>query len=300
MSSRRARQVRGPSLPVLGRGPTMIGSDRHLRPRTTAALTGMAVGLALLSGCGDSTPATSATDTAEAVGDGQDTAAPARASEGDQNFLVDGYPLDTVPLHELKAIQSSSFYVNTEPEDGYSGNGRTYYNVVFRTAASQSELLDHYASLFDEVDADLSSETNLVGTIGDLDVAASHYGEGDSAYLQVYLPADQESTFDDAHFSGFPMTFEPTAGMDQREAAITLIDQLGGEVRHHVYYAITDPTTATFTELEDHYEQRYGDATGFSFDRESGDMRWEEQGYEVVLNFTQDQGRVYLQTIEAM
>ena len=278
----------------------MSGSDRHPRPRTTLTLAIMTVGLGLLSGCGGNTPATSATDPAEAVDDGQDAAAPVQSSESDQGFLVDGYPLDTVPLHEMTAISSSSFYVNTEPDEGFGGNGRTYYNVVFRTAASQSELLDYYASLFDEVDADLTNETRVVGTVGDLNVTASHYGTGDTAYLQVYLPADQESTFDDEHFSGSPMAIETVDGMDQREAGITLIDQNGGETRHQEYYAVADPTTATFTELEDHYTQRYGDETGFSFDPESGQMTWEAQGYNVVLNFAQDDGRVYLQVIEAM
>lgn len=260
---------------------------------------------ALLTGCGagdasePEEPAATGVN-AEAVGDGQDTAAPARASESDQDFLVDGYPLDTVPLHEMTAIQSSSFFVNTEPEVGFGGNGRTYYNVVFTTSASQAELLDHYASLFDQVDADLTSETSVAGPLGDLDVEASHYGTDDTAYLQVYLPADQESTFDDEHFSGFPMTFEPVEGMDQREASITLIDQSGGEVQHRVYYAIADPTTATFTELEDHYAQQYKDATGYTFDAESGRMSWDEEGYAVVLAFTPDHGRVYLQVTEVM
>ena len=265
---------------------------------------------ALLTGCGagdtpeSAEPAATAVDAGPSTAEETELAAPAsdaaEESESDQNFLVDGYPLDTVPLHELTAVQSSSFYVNTEPVDGYSGNGRTYYNVVFRTAASQSELLDYYTSLFDEFHADNSSEDRLLGTVGDLDVMASHYGDGDTAYVEVYLPADQESTFDDEHFSGFPMTFEPTAGMDQREEVIRLIDQKGGEVWHSVYYAIADPTTATYAELEDHYAQLYGDAAGFSFDRESGEMRWEEQGYEVRLSFTPDQGRVFLNVIEPM
>ena len=152
----------------------------------------------------------------------------ASASADDASFLVSGYPAEQVPLYQLKSIESSSFVVNTDPRSPsvFGDTDFAYYNVVFRTSASAEDLLAHYRSLFDTPLKGGSETTTARGAIGDLKVTVSHYGSGDTAYIEVFLPQKQ-SLVDDPHFSDFPAVFEPTDALVLHESGYGLLNQVG-------------------------------------------------------------------------
>lgn len=50
-------------------------------------------------------------------------------------FLIDGYPIDTVPLYKLSKVSSNKIFVNTDPKNlsEFDENNFAYFNVVFET-----------------------------------------------------------------------------------------------------------------------------------------------------------------------
>jgi hypothetical protein len=231
----------------------------------------------------------------------QPSASRTTAQASEASFLVDGYPADQVPLYQVKSVESSHFYVNADPNNTsiFGDTDVAYYNVVFRTSASASDLLAHYRALFDSPLKGGSETTSARGTIGDFKVSVSHYGSGDTAYLQVFLP-QKRSLVDDPHFSDFPAIFEPTDALVLHESGYGLLNQSGGQTHYSRYYTVKNPTAAAFTALESQYRKLYSGKPDFSFDKGSDTMTWTDQGDEVRLNFAADQSRVFLQIFRPM
>jgi hypothetical protein len=91
-------------------------------------------------------------------------ATPAK-NTNEKSYLLENYPLDTVPLYKMKMVSSSKFFVNDDPASyaGYIGKPTNYYNVVFETDASAKDLLKYYRSLMMEVNEDSTSEEQVEG-----------------------------------------------------------------------------------------------------------------------------------------
>ena len=66
-----------------------------------------------------------------------------------QTFLIEGYPIEKVPLYKQSKVSSNKIFVNTDPKNlsEFDENNFSYFNVVFYTDASQEEFFDYYKKL---------------------------------------------------------------------------------------------------------------------------------------------------------
>lgn len=212
------------------------------------------------------------------------------------NYLLEGYPLDIVPLYKEKMVSSSKFFVNDDPQGfgGYFGNPVNYFNVVFETEAPASELLGYYRSLMSEINEDGVSDERVEGRIGKYKVSASHYGNNPQnyAYLQVYLPADEYQQ-SNRYYQDYPEVVEVDEAWSEYESSYGLLNQKGGEVEYTQYFPLP-PEDEDRNKLIASYQEKYQQKEGYSFDEKTGLMRWKEGEYSIAMTFSKGHGRIYL------
>ncbi len=214
----------------------------------------------------------------------------------EKTYLLANYPIETVPLYELKKVSSSKFFVNDDPKNfaGYFGQPVNYYNVVFETEATPTDLLAYYRSLMSEVNEDTISTERIEGKIGKYKVSVSHYGNNPQnyAYLQVYLPVEEYQKVN-PYFQDYPQIVEFDSSLIEHETAYGLLNQKGGEVEYWQYFSLPKEIEEQ-DKLIKSYQEQYQNQPSYSFEEKTGLMKWQDSGYTINLTFSKDHGRVYL------
>jgi len=221
---------------------------------------------------------------------------PAALQQKDElNMILEGYPLDTVPLYEMAMISSMKFIVDRNPQKfgGYLGQEVNYYNVVFKTSADAASTLAYYRSLMSEISEEDSNDQQVVGKIGKYKVSASHYGNNPDnyAYLQVHLPTEEYSSIN-PFFSTYPELFSIDEQLTEYYSSYGILNQKGGEIEYSQWFAPNDEETSIAT-LAQIYQDKHQQEAGFSFDADSGAMKWQAGAWQVNISFSTDHGRVY-------
>jgi len=225
--------------------------------------------------------------------------------EKEQSFLLDGYPIDKVPLFKSSKVSSNKIFINTDPKNTseFGQKNFAYFNVVFDTAASQKEFFDYYKSLFESLIADDSKNREMVkGKIGEYQVSAAYYGENKTGYIQVHLTSYQDKKID-KYFIDFPDILATNSNLVEHEKSYGLLNQKGGEIEYTKYFTIIDSGDQNndgkddideFLVLETEYKNQFRDKSEYNYDEGSGTMKWRDGEYEVTLVISRDHGRIYL------
>jgi hypothetical protein len=226
-------------------------------------------------------------------------------NDDELNYLLDGYPLEQVPLYKVSEVSSSKYIINFDPKNTsyFDHTNFAYYNVVFYTDASQSEFLEYYKGIFDkEVVEEYPIPDMVKGEIGKYRVSAAHYGSDDTAYVQVYIP-NNEFTKENMYFDTYPNLFEEDDMFVEHENSYGLLNQVGGQTEYTKYFTVIDSGDMNddgiddvdeFGVLKAKYEDMYKGKTNYGYDEKNNLMSWDEDGYEVRVSFTRDHGRIYL------
>lgn len=213
-------------------------------------------------------------------------------SKPEKQFLLEGYPLETVPLYEEKMISSSKFFVNVEPAN--------YYNIVFETTANQVDFLRYYKGMMSEVDEEMSSSERVEGKIGKYRVQVSHYGDNPKnyGYLQVYLPVEEYQK-DNPYYSAYPKVIELEMLGEEQESSYGLLNQSGGEVEYTQYFLLpkTEGEQEALIKL---FQEKYRDQVAYSYDEKTKTMKWKSGEYAVTVVFSTSHGRVYIMIRQPM
>ncbi len=212
---------------------------------------------------------------------------------GKINYMLDGYPIDEVPLYKSISVSSMKYFVNDDPQGypGYFGKPVNYYNVVFETEASPKELLQYYRSMMSEINEEYVSDEQIQGKIGKYGISASHYGNNPQnyAYLQVYLPAEEyQETNRFSH--EYPNAVEIQPDWTEYESSYGLLNQKGGEKEYTQYFTMPEKIDE---QIQD-YQAKYQNSPEYSFNSENGAMAWKSGEWKIVLTFSKSHGRIYL------
>ena len=219
----------------------------------------------------------------------------------DKNYMLEGYPVEEVPLYESEMISSMKFFVNHDPLNlsSYFGQLSNYYNVVFKTQASQDDFIKYYRKLVTNELTEYSSNSQVSGTVGKYNITASHYGH-EYGYLQVYLPREEYSSQNRFHAEYPQDIIEIDPNLIERENSYGLLNQNGGEVEHTRYFNFIESLpeewegNSPFEILYQQYIEKYKDKEAFSAIIEDKRLTWKDGEYSVVIIFEESHGRVYL------
>ncbi|MFA5532444.1 MAG: hypothetical protein WDA13_02520 [Candidatus Shapirobacteria bacterium] len=226
-------------------------------------------------------------------------------NKNEQTFLIEGFPIDKVPLYKLNNVSSNKIFVNTDPINlsGFGENNFAYYNVVFYSDASQEEFLNYYKNLFEsQIVEEFESPDMVKGIIGQYKVSAAHYGSGNTGYLQVHL-ADYKDESINKYFLDFPDVLEINSSLVEHEKSYGLLNQKGGEIEYTKYFTVVDSGDQNndgsddvdeFLLLEEEYKKEHKDKVGYAYDEKTGTMKWNDKEFEVTLAISRDHGRIYL------
>lgn len=224
----------------------------------------------------------------------------------DSQFVLTGFP-ESVPLYGLEEISSFKFFVNDDTSSTYLYGGPVnYYNVVFETNVSRTKLFAEYKEILESIDSEESSESKLVGMIGQYQVSVSQYSEDSTdVYLQVILPsADYQK--ENSYFSDYPKVVTIDPSWVEKESSYGLLNQLGGQIEHTQYFILDEslvPTEAAsepFAYFYNQYAEENKEKENFEKNDEDLSMSWNQDQYEVTLSFSKDHGRVYLMIRQPM
>jgi hypothetical protein len=214
----------------------------------------------------------------------------------EKSYLLDGYPLEAVPLFKNKMVSASKFFVNDDPANsgGYFSKPVSYYNVVFETEATPAELLSYYRSLMSEVNEESVSSELLEGKIGKYKVSASHYGNNPKnyAYLQVYLPSEEYQKTN-PYYDNYPSIVELESLGTEYESSYGLLNQKGGEIEYTQYFPMPKDNEERDALIKT-YQEKYQQEIEYSFDEKSGLMRWKKDVFSINMTFSRNHGRIYL------
>lgn len=220
-------------------------------------------------------------------------------------YLLEGFPIEQVPLYKLIKISSNKIFINTDPKNisTFGENSFAYFNVVLNSEASQEEFLNYYQNLFDQVITEEFPNDEMVkGYVGSYKVSAAHYGSGNTGYLQVHLANHNDESLN-KYFTDFPPVFEVNSSLIEHEKSYGLLNQKGGETEFTKYFTVVDSGDQNqdgkddvdeFTMLTKEYQEKYQEKTDYSYDEENTTMRWTDQGFSITLALSKDHGRIYL------
>lgn len=225
--------------------------------------------------------------------------------KSESSFLINGYPINQVPLFKLNKVSSNKIFVNTDPTNTseFDETNFAYFNVVFYSDASQEEFLNYYKNLFDSLIADESENRQMVkGNIGQYKVSAAHYGIDNTGYIQVHLPNYADDSLNE-YFLEFPEILKNDTSFIEHEKSYGLLNQKGGEVEYTKYFTVIDSGDKNndgqddvdeFLAIEEKYIDQYKDNPAYSYIKENETMEWQEGKFKSSLVFSRNHGRIYL------
>ena len=226
-------------------------------------------------------------------------------SKSEPTFLIEGFPVDKVPLLKLKKVSSNKIFVNTDPKNtsGFDEKNFAYFNVVFYSDASQKEFLDYYKNLFEtEIVEEYQNSDMVKGVIGEYKVSAAHYGSDNTGYIQVHLSNYNDESLN-KYFVDFPKIIEANEYLVEHEKSYGLLNQKGGEIEYTKYFTVIDSGDKNndgkddvdeFLILEDEYKKQFEKNPEYSYDSKTGIMKWNDGKFEATLSISRDHGRIYL------
>lgn len=231
---------------------------------------------------------------------------------GKGSYLLDGYPIDVVPLYKLDEISSAHFFVDKDPNkpSDYFGKTTNYHNIVFESDATADDVLKYYRSLMSEQNPDSPSD-QMQGKIGKYKISVSHYGEDTrDVYLQVYLP-EEEYKADNPFYATYydQKTIEQSASLVEINNSYGKLNQKGGEVEYAKYFTVIDSGDQNKDDIDDvdeflvlktEYEKEYKEKSGYSYDEKTGLMKWQDGKSEITLMLARSHNRVYLMIREPL
>lgn len=208
-------------------------------------------------------------------------------------YMLEGYPLETVPLYKLNTISSFKFFVNIDPSrsEDYFGKKVNYYNVVYKTDSKANETLSYYSGLMKEKNTKGVSDSQVEGLIGKYKVSVSQY-EYEDVYVQVHLPT-QDLGETNPYYTDYPKIVELLDEKNAYETSYGLLNQKGGEIEYTQYFPLPKEEKEIDT-LISQFEDKYSSETDFVYDEKSNMMTWKKNGYAVTLTFSKGHGRIYL------
>jgi hypothetical protein len=228
------------------------------------------------------------------------------ASESDPlKFLLDGYPIEEVPLANLVSIESNKIFTNTDPINisQFGDSEFSYFNVVFETTATQGEFLEYYKNLFDEnVSSQNWTDALVMGKIGEWRVIASHYGTSQNGYLQVLFQDSADESLA-RYFESMPLLLDAIDLMKSHEVAYGLINESGGKTEFTEYLSVLDSGDDNEDGVDDRDEfklidelinELYGDASDFEYNETMKTYSFLYDEYTVSITLSLDQGRVFI------
>jgi len=225
--------------------------------------------------------------------------------ENKPSFLLEGFPIDKVPLYKLEKVSSNKIFVNTDPKNisTFDDKNFAYYNVVFYSDASQEEFLNYYKNLFEkQIVEEYQSPDMVKGAIGEYKVSAAHYESDKTAYLQVHLPDYQDINIE-KYFVEYPDIFKTNEYFVEHEKSYGLLNQKGGEIEYTKYFTVIDSGDKNndgkddvdeFKLLEEKYREEFKNESNYQFDEKNKTLKWNQKDYEINLAITPDHGRIYL------
>jgi len=223
----------------------------------------------------------------------------------EHSYLIEGYPIEKIPLYKLSKVSSNKIFINTDPKNlsEFDENKFAYFNVVFDTNATQKEFFDYYKSIFESLIADESENREMVkGKIGQYRVSAAYYGENKTGYIQVHLPNYTDEGLN-KYFEDFPNILISNLNLVEHEKSYGLLNQKGGEVEFTKYFTVIDSgdkdnggkdDVDEFLVLETEYKEKYQNKPEYSYDEKNGSMKWRDGEYETTVSISRDHGRIYL------
>lgn len=232
-------------------------------------------------------------------------------NKNEQSYLIDGYPIKEVPLYKLDEVSSNKIFINTDPKNisDFEENNFAYFNVVLYTEASQEEFLNYYKNLFEsEIVEGFKPDDMVKGKIGEYKVSVAHYGSNNTAYIQVHLP-DFQSEALNQYFVDFPEILATNPTLIEHEKSYGLLNQKGGELEYTKYFTVIDSgdqdndgqnDVDEFLILEEEYQKQFQDKPEYSYDKESGTMKWQDGEFDSTLVISRDHGRIYLMLRKAL
>ena len=241
----------------------------------------------------------------------QNTASVSSEKKNNLEFLLKDFPIDKVPLYKLNKVSSSKIFINTDPKNtsNFGQNNFAYYNTVFYSDATQEEFLNYYKDLFDsQITEEYDNSEMVKGNIGQYKVSAAHYGFDNTGYIQVHLP-DINDEIINKHFTNFPEIFKASTEIVEHEKSYGLLNQNGGETEFTKYFTVIDSGDTDkdgkddvdeFLKLETEYQEQYQLKPEYSYDKNSGLMKWKDGDYEVSLSISKSHGRIYLMLRKSM
>ncbi len=226
-------------------------------------------------------------------------------NKSEPTYLIEGFPIEKIPLFKLKKVSSNKIFVNTDPKNTseFDENNFAYFNVVFDTDATQEEFFDYYKGLFESLIADDSQNREMVkGKIGEYRVSAAYYDENKTGYIQVHLPSYQDENIN-KYFMDFPDILAVNSNLVEHEKSYGLLNQKGGEIEYTKYFTVIDSGDQNndgkddideFLVLETEYKNKLQNNPEYNYDEKSGTIKWQDGEYESTLSISRDHGRIYL------
>ncbi len=218
----------------------------------------------------------------------------------DKKFLLDQYPIKEIPLYKNTKVESNKFFYNTDPGNtsAFGDALFSYFNVVFETTATKSELFEYYRGIFDsEVKEEFSNNDSIKGIIGKYKVQVSQYSD-DTAYIQAYLKSDDKKLRDEI-FLNFPFIKIDLPYVKLDEQSYGLLNQKGGEIEYTHYYTVSNTDINKvdgideFAVIGNYLKEYYKNYDSFSFEGE--DISWRKDSVTISIVLSTDHGRVYVQ-----
>jgi hypothetical protein len=232
-------------------------------------------------------------------------------SQYETTFLLEGFPIEKVPLFKLKKVSSNKIFINTDPKNtsGFDETNYAYFNVVFESDASKEEFLDYYKNLFEtEIVEEYQNPDMVKGKIGEYKVSAARYEGDNTGYIQVHLPNyNQESL--NKYFVDFPKIIEADEYLVEHEKSYGLLNQKGGETEYTKYFTVIDSGDKNndgkndvdeFMVIEENYKNQFKEKNDYSYDEKTGTMKWIDGEFESTLVISRSHGRIYLMLRKSM
>lgn len=222
----------------------------------------------------------------------------------DHRYLLDGFPVDIVPLYKAKKVTSNKIFVRTDKygSSPFGDANYTYYNVVFDSDASQQDFWKYYSELLqvESINTWENVSDQIKWTVWNYKVTVSNYEN--VGYIKVFL-TDYKSEDVEKFFLSIPNIIDDTEMLIKREKTYWLLNQVWGQIEFSEYYDIVNSGDQDgdgkddINELEvlkQQYQKQLWEEQNFSFDESTGRMTRKEWDVDFTMTVSSSHNRVYL------
>ena len=222
----------------------------------------------------------------------------------DGKYLLEGFPVDIVPLYKAKKVTSNKIFVRTDKygSSPFGDANYTYYNVVFDSDASQQDFWKYYSELLqvESINTWENVSDQIKWTVWNYKVTVSNYEN--VGYIKVFL-TDYKSEDVEKFFLSMPNIIDDTEMLIKREKTYWLLNQVWGQIEFSEYYDIVNSGDQDgdgkddineFEVLKQQYQKQLWEEQNFSFDESTGRMTRKEWDVDFTMTVSSSHNRVYL------